>query len=70
MKEFGDTECTGISSEVVRGIYEISDLSMEAKWLWVLISCGYEDFSLTDPHYLKAFEELHSKRHLNYDIAF
>lgn len=63
-----ETNVTGISSEVVRSVFDNSDLFLAAKGLFILLSCGFEDIDFSDPEYVKAFEELHDKRYLEYTL--
>lgn len=36
-----EVNCTALSSEVVEAIYNKSDLSLAAKGLFILLSCGF-----------------------------
>ena len=68
MKEINCTE-TELSSEVVEAIYNKSDLSLAAKGLFILLSCGFEDIDFSDPEYVTAFKELHGKRCLSFSLG-
>lgn len=68
MKEINCTE-TELSSEVVEAIYNKSDLSLAAKGLFILLSCGFEDIDFSDPEYVTAFKELHGKRYLSFSLG-
>lgn len=68
MKEINCTE-TELSSEVVEAIYNKSDLSLAAKGLFILLSCGFEDIDFSDPEYMTAFKELHGKRYLSFSLG-
>lgn len=57
-----EVNCTALSSEVVEAIYNKSDLSLAAKGLFILLSCGFEDIDFSDPEYVTAFKELHDKQ--------
>lgn len=63
-----EVNCTALSSEVVEAIYNKSDLSLAAKGLFILLSCGFEDIDFSDPEYVTAFKELHDKRYLNFSL--
>lgn len=64
-----EVNCTALSSEVVEVIYNKSDLSLAAKGLFILLSCGFEDIDFSDPEYVTAFKELHDKRYLNFSLG-
>lgn len=66
MKEI---KCTAISSDVVMAVYNHSDLSLAAKGLFILMCCGCEDVDFSDPEQAEAFEELHNKGYLKYDLS-
>ena len=50
-----EVNCTALSSEVVEAIYNKSDLSLAAKGLFILLSCGFEDIDFSDPEYVTAY---------------
>ncbi len=66
MKEIN---CTELSSEVVESFYNKSDLSLAAKVLFILLSCGFEDIDFSDPEYMTAFKELHGKSYFSLSLG-
>lgn len=64
-----EVKCTALSSKVVEALYNNPDLSLAAKGVYMLLSCGFEDIDFSDPEYVRAFKELLDKRYLNFSLG-
>ena len=55
-----------IPEDKLQDLYNDEDLTLAAKYVYLMLYFGYEDIDFSDNEYSAAFDELHDKGYINY----
>lgn len=58
-----------IPEDKLQDLYNDEDLTLAAKYVYLMIYFGYEDIDFSDNEYSTAFDELHDKGYINYTLV-